>query len=52
MRIEFNGRKIVDTGHYICCENCPLDTNGSICLGSIFGITKDCKTGFKYEDNI
>ena len=52
MKIELNGRKIVDTGHYICCENCPLNIYSSICLGSIFGIATNCKTGFKYEDNI
>ena len=25
MRIEFNERKIVDAGHFMQCEKCPLD---------------------------
>lgn len=32
MRIEFNGRKIVDAGHFVHCANCPLNIDGPKCL--------------------
>lgn len=52
MRIEINGRKIVDVGHFINCVDCPLDTNEPKCLAQLLGLMKSCETGFKYEDNI
>lgn len=52
MRLEFNRRKIVDADHFINCVDCPLDTDEPKCLASLFGIREECKTGFKYEDNI
>lgn len=52
MRIEFNGRKIVNGDHFINCIDCPLDTDGFQCLAYFFGIREDCTTGFEYEDNI
>lgn len=52
MRIEFNGRKIVDAGHFVYCENCPLNKRFGPCLAQLFNITEDCRTGFKYEDSI
>lgn len=51
MRLEFNGRKIVNVDYYMCCKDCPLDI-GPYCLGCMLGVIKDCQTGFKYEDNI
>ena len=53
MRIELNGRKIVDTDYFIDCTNCLLYTDEPKCLAYLFGIRKSyCTTGFKYEDNI
>lgn len=52
MRIEFNGRKIVDADHFIACTDCPLDTDEPKCLAYLFGIREYCTTGFKYENNI
>lgn len=52
MRIELNGRKIVDADHFINCIDCPLDTNGPKCLAYLFGIRECCENGFKYENNI
>lgn len=52
MRIELNGRKIVNADHFIHCIDCPLDTDESKCLAYLFGIREHCATGFKYEDSI
>ena len=52
MRVEFNGRKIVKTDHFVCCEDCPLAINGPECLPHMLGFIKNCNTGFKYEDSI
>ena len=52
MRIELNGRKIVDANYFIECIDCPLDTDEPKCLAYLFGIRDDCTNGFKYEDNI
>lgn len=52
MRIELNGRKIVNVNYFIECIDCPLNTDKFKCLADLFGIRVNCTNGFKYEDNI
>lgn len=35
----------------IYCSDCPLDRR-DFCLAVIFGIKRECKNGFKYEDSM
>lgn len=51
MRIELNGRKVIEADKSIYCEHCPFDINEPDFLTQLFGITDGCgETGFRYEN--